>query len=333
MIMGEFAGKKLKWGIMGTGWAAEHFTKDLVHVTNGEGFAVGSRTQDKADQFAKEQGLPRAYGSYEQLLQDSEVDVIYVATPYPLHHDNVMAALKAGKAVLCEKPFMVNSAELEEMIKLAGKRGLFLMEAMWTRFLPAIVKTREWIKEGRIGEIRLVKAEFGFCTDQNPQGRLLNPQLGGGALLDAGVYPLSFASMVFGTHPVRIHSVVNFGKTGVDEQFSVLLDYGVGRSASLHGAIRLNMTNDAYVYGTEGMIYVPSFLNTRTATLRVDGAEDEVFQDDRISTGYAFEAEEVGKCLLRGDKESSHISLGESLTIMGLLDQIRDQWKLKYPFE
>ncbi|HEY4390351.1 MAG TPA: Gfo/Idh/MocA family oxidoreductase [Paenibacillus sp.] len=331
--MGEFAGKKLKWGILGTGWISEQFTKDLLYVTNGEGFAVASRTQENADAFAKRHGLPRAYGSYEQLLKDPEIDVVYIATPHPQHHDNVMAALQAGKAVLCEKPFTVNSSELEEMIKLAGKKGLFLMEAMWTRFLPAIVKTREWIKEGRIGEIKLVKAEFGFRTEWNPEGRLLNPQLGGGTLLDVGIYPISFASMIFGTHPVRIHSAVQIGKTGVDEQFSVLLDYGVGRSASLHGAIRLNMTNEAYIYGTEGMIHVPSFFNARTASLQVEGAEEEVFTDDRTSVGYAFEAQEVGECLLRGDKESSQISLEESLSIMGLLDQIRDQWKLKYPFE
>lgn len=331
--MGEFAGKKLKWGILGTGWIAEQFTKDLVHVTNGQGFAVGSRTQEKADDFAKRHGLPRAYGSYEQVLKDPEIDVVYVATPHPQHHDNVIAALRAGKAVLCEKPFTVNSSELEEMIKLAAKKGLFLMEAMWTRFLPAIVKTRQWIKDGRIGEIKLLKAEFGFCADWNPEGRLFNPQLGGGALLDAGIYPVSFASMIFGTHPVRIHSAVQLGKTGVDEQFSVLLDYGVGRSASLHGATRLNMNNDAHIYGTKGMIHVPSFLNARTASLRVEGAEEEVFTDDRISIGYAFEAQEVGECLLRGDKESSHISLEESLSIMGLLDQLRADWKLKYPFE
>lgn len=331
--MGEFAGKKLKWGILGTGWIAEQFAKDLIHVTNGEGFAVGSRTQEKADDFAKRHGLPRAYGSYGQLLQDPEIDVVYVATPHPQHHDNVIAALRAGKAVLCEKPFTVNSSELAEMIKLAAKKGLFLMEAMWTRFLPAIVKTREWIKDGRIGEIKLLKAEFGFCADWNPEGRLFNPQLGGGALLDAGIYPVSFASMVFGTHPVRIHSAVQMGKTGVDEQFSVLLDYGVGRSASLHGAIRLNMNNDAHIYGTKGMIHVPSFLNARTASLRVEGAEEEVFTDDRTTIGYAFEAQEVGECLLRGDKESSLISLEESLTIMGILDQLRDDWKLKYPFE
>lgn len=330
--MGE-AGGTIKWGIMGTGWIAERFAEDLAYAGNGEGVAVGSRTFESAKKFADQFGLPRAYGSYAELVADPDIDAIYVATPHPYHRENVLTALNAGKAVLCEKPFTVNSAELEPLVHTAKQNKLFLMEAMWTRFLPPIVQVRTWLEEGRIGEVKLLKAEFGFRSDWNPEGRLLNPQLGGGALLDAGIYPVSFASMIFGTEPERISSTAHIGETGVDEHFSLLLDYGQGKSASLHGAVRLALTNDASIHGTEGSIYIPSFLNAKEAYLRVAGQEEVKFTDDRPSTGYAFEAEEVGRCLLNGLTESPSITLEESLGIMKLLDEIRGQWNLKYPFE
>lgn len=331
--MEETTNQTIKWGIMGTGWIAEKFAADLAHVSNGEGLAAGSRTLESAKKFADKFGLPRAYGSYEELVNDPDIDAIYVATPHPYHRDNVLTALNAGKAVLCEKPFTVNSAELEPLIKSAREKQLFLMEAMWTRFLPPIVQVRKWLEEGRIGEVKLVQAEFGFQSDWNPEGRLLNPQLGGGALLDAGIYPVSLASMIFGTEPEQIWSTVDIGSTGVDEHFSILMDYGQGRAASLHGAIRLDLTNGASIYGTEGMIYIPSFLNATEAFLRVTGQEEVKYTDDRASVGYAFEAEEVGRCLIQGLKESPVIPLAESLSILKLLDQIRAQWGLKYPFE
>lgn len=323
----------VRWGIMGTGWIAERFAEDLKHVSSGEGLAVGSRSLDSAKKFADKYQIPRAYGTYEELLLDPEVDVIYVATPHPMHRDNVLAALRAGKAVLCEKPFAVNSKELEEIIALAKEKNLFLMEAMWTRYLPPIVQVREWIAEGRIGEVKLVKADFGFRIDWNPESRLLNPQLGGGALLDVGIYPVSFASMIFGPKPQGIYSTAHIGETGVDEHFSILLDYGQGKTASLNGAVRLGMTNEAYIYGTQGSIHIPSFHDARSATLRVEGEEAITVTDDRPFSGYAYEAEEVARCLANGKTESEIISLEESLGILQLLDQVRGQWGLKYPFE
>lgn len=324
---------KVKWGIMGTGWIAEQFTGDLVHTVSGVGYAAGSRSLDSAERFAQKFGLTKAYGSYEELVQDPDVDAIYVATPHPLHREHVLLAIAAGKAVLCEKPITVNSRELAEIIDAARSRGLFLMEAMWTRFLPVISQVRAWLKEGKIGEVMMLKADFGFRSEWNPEGRLLNPQLGGGALLDVGIYPLSFASMVFGSAPQKVNSSALIGETGVDEQFSVLLDYGAGKTAALNGAVRLGLSNDAWIFGTEGMIHIPSFINAKEATLQVAGQEEIKVVDDRQSKGYAFEAEEVGRCLLTGEKESPLISLDESLSIMKLLDEIRDQWGLKYPFE
>ncbi|MCM3781786.1 Gfo/Idh/MocA family oxidoreductase [Neobacillus mesonae] len=324
--------KTIKWGILGTGWIASQFTKDLAFASNGEAYAVGSRNLDSASRFAAEYGIEKAHGSYEDLVNDSEIDAIYVATPHPFHKENVLLCLRAGKAVLCEKPFTVNAAELEEVVSYAKENKIFLMEGMWTRFLPAIRQVREWIAQEKIGEIKLVKADFGFRADDNPEGRLLNPNLGGGALLDAGIYPVSFASMIFGAEPKQVWSTADIGKTGVDEQFSLLFDYGSGKTAQLNGAVRLGLTNEAYIYGTEGYIRIPSFLNAATAVLHVNGNE-EVFEDNRTSLGYAFEAEEVGRCLSEGETESSVIPLEESVAIMKLLDQIRGQWGLRYPFE
>lgn len=323
-----------RWGILGAGRIAGIFASDLKHAQGAEALAVGSRSKEKAERFAAEFGLARSYGSYEELAADPDVQAVYVATPHPFHKENALTALRAGKAVLCEKPFTLNAGELQELAAYAQERRLFLMEAMWTRFLPAIRKVREWIREGRIGDVQLVKADFGFRGPDDPGKRLLNPELGGGSLLDAGVYPVSFAAMVFGTAPVNISSTVHIGETGVDERFSVLLEYEGGRTASLNGAIRLRLPNDASVVGTKGRIHLPAtFLSARTAVLYVDGAEPETFEDDRICRGYAYEAEEAGRCLREGLTESPELPLSESLAVMATLDDIRRQWGLRYPQE
>ncbi|ULO06750.1 Gfo/Idh/MocA family oxidoreductase [Paenibacillus sp. 19GGS1-52] len=325
---------KVKWGILSTGWIAHQFVTDLAHASNGVAYAVGSRTQESADEFAKNHGVPVAYATYEELVNDPEVDAVYIGTPHPFHKDNVLLALRAGKAVLCEKPFTVNSGELEEIVAYAREQKLFLMEAMWARCIPAIIKIKEWLAAGRIGDVRLIKADLGFRSEWNPEGRLLNPKLGGGALLDVGIYPISFASMIFGPNPESISSTVHIGETGVDEHFSLLLSYGGGRTASLNGGIRLNLQEDAQIYGTEGRIVLPeNVVNPRSAVLYVGDKIVETFEDDRLSIGYAFEAEEVGRCLQAGLTESSAITLDESLAIMKLLDQIRASWGLTYPGE
>ncbi|WP_379163564.1 Gfo/Idh/MocA family protein [Paenibacillus sp. sgz5001063] len=325
---------KVKWGILSTGWIAHQFATDLAHASNGVAYAVGSRNQENADEFAANHGIPVAHASYEDLVNDPEVDAVYIGTPHPFHKDNALLALRAGKAVLCEKPFTVNSGELEEIVSYAREHKLFLMEAMWSRYIPANVKVREWVAAGRIGDARMVKADLGFRADWNPEGRLLNPALGGGALLDVGIYPISFASMIFGPHPEKVASTVSMGETGVDEHFSLLLSYGDGKSASLNGGIRLNMLQEAYVYGTEGHIVVKgSFVNPKSAELYVGGELVETFEDDRASIGYAFEAEEVGRCLKAGLTESPVLTLDESLAILRLLDQVRAEWGLVYPGE
>jgi dihydrodiol dehydrogenase / D-xylose 1-dehydrogenase (NADP) len=325
---------KVKWGIISTGSIASQFVADLLHASNGVAYAVGSRNQESADEFARKYNIPQAYATYEELVNDPEVDAVYIGTPHPFHKDNALLALRAGKVVLCEKPFTVNSVELEEVISYAREHKLFLMEAMWSRFLPVHGKIREWIAEGRIGEVRLVKADLGFRTDWNPSSRLLDPKLGGGGLLDVGIYPVSLASMIFGPNPEKIQSTVSIGDTGVDEHFSLLLSYGDGKTAALNGGVRLRMLDQAYIFGTEGYIVIPDTLvNPRSVELYINDEKVETFTDDRPSNGYAFEAEEVGRCLQSGLTESPIMPLDESLAIMKLLDDIRAQWGLKYPGE
>ncbi|KYG26003.1 Gfo/Idh/MocA family protein [Alkalihalobacillus trypoxylicola] len=325
--------EKIKWGILSTGSIANQFTEDLPFTSNGIAYAVGSRTIESAKEFAKKHSIERAYGSYDELVNDPEIDAIYVGTPHPYHKENVLTCLRAGKAVLCEKPFTINANELEELITYAREHKLFLMEAMWTRFLPPIQQVREWIKNGDIGEVSMVTANFGFHINWDPQNRLLNLELGGGALLDTGIYPISFASMILGSEPESIHSTARIGETGVDEQFSVLLSYPSGKSATLNGAVQLNLNNEAYIYGSKGYIHVPNFLFARESSLHVTGEDVVKFEDQRECRGYAFEAEEVGRNLLSGKLESDIISLDESLAIMKILDSLRSQWGLSYPSE
>lgn len=331
--MGQNGRAKVKWGVIGTGSIARKFAADFVYAENGQLYAVGSRSVESAREFADNYGIPHAYGSYEKLLNDPEVEAVYVSTPHPFHKEVVLNALHAGKAVLCEKPFTINYGELQEIVELAKEKQCFVMEAMWTRFLPTIRKVREWLDADRIGEVRLVKAEFGFRSDWNPEGRLLNLELGGGALLDVGIYSLSFASLIFGCQPDDIYSTAHLGETGVDEEFAVLLAYSGGRTALLNGAVRLDLSNDAYIYGTEGYIRIPSFFNAKTAVLSVGGQEVETFNDARVCAGYVLEAEEVGRCLREGLTESPSMTLEESLGLMGLMDMCRSQWGLRYPGE
>ncbi|WP_040948250.1 Gfo/Idh/MocA family protein [Gorillibacterium massiliense] len=329
----DTAKKKINWGIMGPGSISSTFAKDLVYADGAELIAVASRSSEKAKQFADEHGIPRAYGSYDELVNDPDVDIVYVGTIHPLHKDQVLACLQAGKAVLCEKPFTINAAEAREIARAAREQKLFIMEAMWTRFLPPIVKVREWLQAGLIGEVKLVKADFGFDAGWNPEGRLLNKELGGGALLDAGIYPVSFASMICGEQPSKIMSSAVIGETGVDEQFSPLFEYEGGRTAVLNGAIRLNMTNDAYVYGTKGHIHIPNFLFSRKATLHVNGEEPLDFCDDREIQGYKFEAEAAMDSLRAGQLENEIMPIDETVQIMETMDQIRNMWGLRYPTE
>ncbi|MFN8560835.1 MAG: Gfo/Idh/MocA family oxidoreductase [Anaerolineae bacterium] len=223
---------KIRWGILGTGNIAHQFARGLTVVEDAELVAVGSRQQETADRFGDEFDVLRRHASYEALANDPGVDAIYVSTLHPYHKDNTLLCLNAGKAVLVEKPFAINAREAEQMIAAARSGGRFLMEAMWTRCTPVMVKVRELLAAGAVGEVRMISADFGFRGAMNPEGRWLNLAMGGGALLDVGIYPLSLASMIFGA-PSQIASIGHLGETGADEQNAVLLGYDAGQIAIL----------------------------------------------------------------------------------------------------
>lgn len=325
--------KEIKWGVIGTGWIADKFANAITCIDNTSIAAVGSRTKERAEGFAKSFNIPKAYGSYEEVVNDPDVDMVYIATTHPAHKEDAIMALNAGKHVLCEKPFTVNSRETEEVIKLSREKKLFLMEAMWTRFLPAIVKVREWIKSGAIGEILMFKGDFGFRKMYEPEGRFLNANLAGGALLDVGIYPVSFSSMLYGAQPSEIQSMAHIGATNVDEQFAALLGYGSGSMAVITAAVRAEIGNDAQIIGTEGKIIIPHCWWADSATLIVGEKEVETFNAPFKVNGYEYEVMEAVCCVLEGKLESSIMPLDETLEIMRTLDKLRSQWGLVYPFE
>ena len=325
-------GNTVNWGILGTGSIARKFVTGLAALPDARPAAVGSRAQKTADEFGREFGIPRRHPSYDALAEDPEVDVIYVATPHSLHRENTLLCLDAGKAVLCEKPFAVNADQADEMAAAARRRGLFLMEAMWTRFLPAMAALRRLLDERAVGEVRMIAADFGFRAGLDPTGRLFDPALGGGGLLDVGVYPVSLASMVFGGPPSRVAGLADLGRTGVDEQNGMVLGYDGGRLALLCSAIRTRTAHELHVYGTDGRIRVPDWWHADHLLVHRGGGEERI--DAPIEgNGYHYQAAEVMSCLADGRTESDRMPLDETVGVMRTLDRIREQWGLRYPME
>ncbi|MCC7265228.1 MAG: Gfo/Idh/MocA family oxidoreductase [Candidatus Latescibacteria bacterium] len=320
-----------RWGILGTGSIAKKFAEGLTALPEARLVAVGSRTAEAAAAFGERYQVPHRHASYEALARDPEVEAIYISTPHTLHCENTLLCLGEGKAVLCEKPFAINSAQATQMVGAARDRGVLLMEAMWTRFLPVM----GWVRQSlpQIGQVRLVSADFGFRAGYNRQSRLFAPELGGGALLDVGIYVLSFASMILGPRPAQLASATSLGESGVDEQSSLLLSYADGAQALLSCAVRTNTPQEARIIGTEGSILLDSpFWRGTAATLRTGGGQVRA-ELPLHGNGYNYEAAEIGRCLRAGETESLIIPLDETLAIMRLMDQARAQWGLRYPME
>lgn len=325
--------EKIRWGILATGSIAHKFTTGLQHCADAEIVAVGSRSQASADAFADEFNIPRRHASYEALVTDPDVDVIYIGTPHSFHKENAILCIEHGKAVLCEKPFTINAAQAAEVIERARLAGVFVMEAMWTRFIPLITEVRRLVAEGAIGEIRMITGDFGFRAGFNPQGRAFNPALGGGGLLDVGVYPISFASMFLGA-PDRVASLAELGQTGVDEQAAAVLGYPGGQLAVIHTGVRTRTPHEATILGTDGFIRVePPFWVPTAMTLDKPGEDPQRIEIPFEGNGYNYQADEVMRCLRAGKTESDIMPLDETLSTMQTMDQIRDQWGLKYPME
>jgi predicted dehydrogenase len=320
----------VRWGIVGPGRIARNVVRDFAEVAGAEAVAVASRSLDRAQAFAEEHQIPAAYGSYAEIVAAEDVDVLYIATPHPQHHAVALAAIEAGKAVLVEKTFTATVAGAEEVVAAARRHSVFAMEAMWTRFQPAIVAARTLIEDGAIGEVRQVQADLGVDQPFNPDDRLFDPAQGGGAMLDLGVYVVSFAQMLLGT-PERVVAAGSLFPSEVDAEASLLLDHGDGRTATLTTSLRQALPGQARVFGTEGWIDVlPRFHHPQTIVLHRAGAEPETITRQPLGGGYAHELIEVTECLRAGRTESSVMPLADTLAVQSVLGEAADQLGVRH---
>ena len=317
--------RPVRFGVVGTGGIAAAFTDDLRLLDDAEVVAVGSRSQQTADAFAAAHGVERAHSTYEGLLTDGEVDVVYVATPHPWHHTVAMQAIASGKAVLVEKPFTMTGDEAEEIADAARRTGTFCMEAMWARFNPHLVRVREVLASGELGEITTVFADHGQWFARDRESRLFAPELGGGALLDLGIYPVSFASMVLGT-PTRVTARATSAFTGVDAQTSILLEHAGGAHAVLTTTLRAVTPTTATIVGTQGRLEIDGpFYAPGGFTVTPRQGTPWRYDEPHEGLGLRHEAAEVVRCLREGLTESKVLPLDETVSIMRTLDEVRRQ--------
>ncbi|MFJ6522659.1 Gfo/Idh/MocA family protein [Streptomyces filamentosus] len=323
----------VRWGILATGGIAERFVTDLAGLEGAEAIAVASRTEASARAFADRLGIPRAYGDWDGLLADPDVDVVYVATPHHAHREAAGRALAAGKAVLCEKAFTLNAREAGELVGIARERGLFLMEAMWMYCNPLVRKLAELVRDGAVGEVRTVQADFGLAGPFEAGHRLRDPSVGGGALLDLGVYPVAFAQLLLG-EPDSVQAHARISPEGVDLNTGMLLGWESGASALLSCSLEADTPLTAAVTGTAGRIEVPrGFFFPERFTLYREGAEPEEFVNGDDPHSMRHEAAEVMRCLRAGETESPLVPLDGTLAVMRTLDAVRDRVGVRYPQE
>lgn len=324
---------KIRWGILGTGYIAHKFAEALSYIPDAELIAVGSRTQESSSAFAREFAIPRIYASYQALLADADVDIVYVATVNTCHRENCLDALNAGKPVLCEKPFTVNTFEAEQVIALAKEKKVFLMEALWTRFIPAFVEARKMWEQGTIGELFSTISDFGFICTPGAANPLYRSDLAGGAFLDVGAYPVSLAHIVFG-EPNSIEGLANMGKTGVDEQSAMIFKYDNGKMALGYASFKVESPKEATILGNKGYIRIHSpFFCPSSFTVVLNGKAPQTYHFPYKGNGWNYEAEEAMKCLREGRLESEVVPHTESLSLMRTMDRFRETIDLHFPFE
>lgn len=325
--------QKTKWGVLSTGKIANTFAKALQATADAELYAVSSRSLDRAKDFADRYGFECAYGSTEEMLADPKVEAVYIASPMACHYEDTMKCLKAGKNVLCEKTVTLNASELEEILAEAKKQNLFYMEAMWTKTLPHFRQGKKWFEEGRIGKIMMIKTDFVSICPGDPQDRLFRADLGGGALLDLGVYTLTFAMDFLGYEPEKITALAHM-KNDIDYEGAALLQYPEAFAAMTYG-FDCKSENAATVVGEKGSIVFDSWFHCSESVRLLDElnhtVESKHFPHPR--TGYEYEIMEVNRCLREGLKESPLVPHSESLAVMRVIDQIKEQIGLKFPNE
>ncbi len=317
--------REIRWGIVGPGRIATQLVKDFAVTPDAVALAVASRSTERAAAFAAEHGLERSYGSYREIIADPDIDALYIATPHPQHHTIALAAIEAGKALLIEKTFTATVAGAEQIVSAARDRGVFVMEAMWTRFQPAIVAARQLIADGAIGDVRQVQADLGVDRAYDPTDRLFDPRQGGGAMLDLGVYVVSLAQHFLGD-PTRVCVSGSLAPTGVDAEAGLLLAYDDGRAASLLVSLRGATPGAARIQGTRGWIDIPPrFHHPKRIVLSRAGAEPEEIVRRPIGGGYAHELIEVTQCVRAGATESAVMPLRDTLAVQRMLNDACEQ--------
>jgi len=323
--------KVVRWGIFGTGNIAHAFAKGLQDTPDAVLTGVASRSIESAQKFGSEFGAPASYGSYEALAAADDIDIIYIGTPHPMHAQNTLLALNGGKAVLCEKPFTINRREAEQVVALAREKKLFLMEAMWTRYMPALAEVKRIIASGEIGTVSQVHADFGFAATQDPAHRVNNRELGGGALLDLGIYPLSIASALLG--PVKsVLAQAQIGPTGVDVATGFTLKHESGAMSVCSCSLLARTPAELTVSGSLGHVRMNSMFHlAKSVTVKLTDGSTRTVDTPFIGNGYVHEAIEAGRCIREGLLESPGMTLDETLALMGLMDEIRRQIGLAYP--
>lgn len=326
---------EVKWGILGTGNIAHTFAKALKNVPGAVTYAAASRNDEKAREFAKEEGFMKSVGSYELLAGMQDIDIIYVATPMSSHYDDTMMSLRKGNNVLCEKSAALNSYQLDDMITLAKETGLFFCEAMWIKCRPAYKKALEWAKSGKIGQIKAVKADFCNIVPV-ADNRLFNAKLGGGALLDLAVYPITLACDFLGLYPRDIDSNAVIGETGVDLTDTIKLTYANGSFADISASFQCNTKSTAAIIGTEGFIsFGEGFVWSNTVKLYDKNAalSDTYSYLDNGFNGYEYEIIEAQNCLMNKQTESMIIPHSSTMAVMKIMDECRNQWNMTFPGE
>jgi len=327
-------GSKIRWGILGCGRIARKFAADLRLVADAELTAIASRNKDTAELFAKDFPCKHAHTSYEALAANSEVDVIYIATPHSHHYEHTMLCLNHNKAVLCEKAFAINSRQAIEMIKKAGEKKVFLMEALWTKFLPHYKKLQELLQQKTLGDIKNVLVNFGFKTTPSHPQRLFDPSLGGGTLLDIGIYNVFMTMSVLGK-PDSIEATMSPSPAGIDEQIAILFKYKNGAMAQLFSSFLTNLPIQAEINGTEGCVTVTTRFYEPSATVQLyrqlPGEKEIINVPKEAGFGYQYEARHVNECLKNGLIESPVMTHADTLLLMEVLDSIRIKAGLKYP--
>lgn len=323
---------KFNIGIMGTGNIASVMADTVNKMKNVRLYAVASREKVKADVFAGKHGCKKAYGSYEELAADKKVELIYIATPHSEHFANAKMCMEYGKPVLCEKAFTANASQAEELVKISEEKGVFLAEAIWTRYMPMLTTIREVVGSGVIGEPRTLTANLGYVIDHVP--RLKDPALAGGALLDVGIYPLNFALMIFGYNIARISSHCTYTESGVDEQNSITLQYMDGKVAHLNSSMVSLSDRKGIIYGTKGFIIVEDINNFASISV-YDSSYKKVgiYKCPKQISGYEYEVEASIKAIRSRQQECAQMPHSETIRVMKIMDALRKEWGIVYPFE